>query len=327
MPQLNIVQTGFFKPILDGLDDSGVDLNKLLRSTGLHQFHLEETERYVPVHSMYSLFDTLNRQEGINDLLVPFSQQVELASLSQWGEMIASTPDILTAIQTAVKYDAVVLSHEQAGFEINGNTAKYWQRFTDQQTRGREQADFLSFALAIKGFQLAAGKDWAPLEIHLQSHSAPNLDVLLPPGSNTKILLGQAATAIIFPTSMLAMTMLGDAVPGDLPSEFPPVVTLSSKIDHLLGSLQPDLIPNVGLIAEMTDSSKRTLQRKLAEEEASVSSVIDQWRFKRSLQLLANSETKVKEIYEQLGYANAPNFVRAFRRWTGVSPNAYRDQL
>ena len=32
-------------------------------------------------------------------------------------------------------------------------------------------------------------------------------------------------------------------------------------------------------------------------------------------------------IAERLGYANAPNFERAFKRWTGQSPGAYRDAL
>lgn len=67
MSQLHLVQTGFIRPILDGLENSGVNLNKLLMSSGLRQFHLVGSEQYVPVHSMYSLFDELNRKEGIMD--------------------------------------------------------------------------------------------------------------------------------------------------------------------------------------------------------------------------------------------------------------------
>lgn len=326
MTQLHLVQVGFLRPILDGLKDSGVNVRRLLVSSGLNKFHFTDAEQYVPVHSMYSFFDGLNQQEGLDDLMDQFSEQIQLVSLSQWGEMIAYTPDVLTAIQTAVKYDSVVMSHERAGFEISGNNTKYWQRFTDRQNNGREQADFLSFSLAIKGLQLAAGNDWAPLEIHFQSHIAPNLDILLPPGNNTRVLLGQATTAIVFPTSMLAMPMLGGDAPEGLVTDFLPSITLSSKIENLLSSMQPDLIPNMNLLAEMTESSTRTLQRNLAEEDASLSGVIEQWRFKKAIQLLDNPEIKVKDISEQLGYANAPNFVRAFRRWTGISPNGYREQ-
>lgn len=323
---IHIVQVGFLKPVLDGLKDGGASLDRLLVSSGLNKYSLADTEQYVPVHSMYSFFDGINRREGIDDVQDQFQEQIDLVSVSQWGEMIAHTPDVLTAIQTAVKYDSVVLSNEQAGFEINGNTARYWQRFTDQHSKGKEQVDYLSFALAIKGFQIAAGKDWAPLEIHLQSHIAPNLDILLPSGNNTKVLLGQPETAIVFPTSMLTMPMLGKNSPDKLITDFTPSITLSNKIENLLASMRPDLIPNMKLITEMTESSTRTLQRNLSEEDTSLSAVIDKWRFKEAIQLLEKPELRVKDISQQLGYANAPNFVRAFKRWTGVSPNRYHEQ-
>lgn len=327
MTQLHVAQAGFIKPVLDGLENAEVNIKSMLVSSGLNKFNLDDAENYVPVHSMYAFFDELNRQEGIDDCLDVFSEHIHLVSLSQWGEMIAYTPNILTAIKMAVRHDGVVMSHEQAGFEINGKKTIYWQRFTDQHIKGREQVDYLNFALAIKGFQLAAGKDWAPLEIHLQSHVSPNLDVLLPPGNNTKVLLGQAATAIVFPTSMLSMPMLGHDVLNELVTDdFPPLITLSNKIEQLLGSMQPDLIPNAKLIAEMTESSTRTLQRNLAKEDTSLSEVVDQWRLKQAIQLIENSEIKIKDISDRLGYANAPNFLRAFRRWTGVSPNVYREQ-
>jgi len=326
MSQLHIAQAGFIKPVLDGLELAGVNVNRLLVAAGLNRFQLNSAGAYVPVHSMYSLFDELKNQEGIIDVLDQFSEQIELVSLSQWGEMIAYTPDILSAIQMSVKYDAVVLSHEKAGLELKGNRAKYWQRFTDKPSKGREQADFLSFALAIKGFQIAAGVNWAPLEIHLQSHIAPNLDAVLPSGNNTKIRLGQAATAIVFPTSLLAWPMLGQKTTDNQLTEFARTATLSNRIENILNTVQADCILNMSLISEITGAPSRTLQRQLAREKSSISSIIEQWRFKQSIQLLRNTDAKITDISAQLGYANSPNFVRAFRRWTGVSSNRYRDQ-
>lgn len=325
MAEFHIAQVGFFKPILDGLQGAGANINRLMNSSGLDKFQLHDAEHYVPVQSMYSFFDSIYQCEGIMDLLDEFSEQIQLVSLSQWGEMIAFTPDILSSLQLAVQYDGVVMSHERAGYNVNGVTTTYWQRFTDQTTKGREQADFLSFALAIKGFQLAAGNDWAPLEIHLQSSTAPNLDVLLPSGNNTKVFLGQPASAIVFPTTMLALSMLGKDAPRDMLNHYPASITLSSKLENLLDSVRGDLIPNMKLVTEMTELSSRTLQRRLVEEGTSVSGVIDQWRFKKTIQLMRNPRLRIKDISEQLGYANVPNFERAFRRWTNTTPNRYRD--
>lgn len=323
----HITQVGFFKPVLDGLQQAGVSVDRLLRLSDLDKFQLDDVEHYVPVDAMYTLFDEIQRQEGINDLVEQFSEQIDLATLSDWGEMVAYTPDILSALKLATQFSSVVLSHERAGFEINGTTTTYWQRFTDQPAIGREHADFVSFALAVKGFQLTAGPDWAPLEIHLQSHTAPNLDILLPTGSDTKVFLGQPATAIKFPTAMLAMPMLGENTPPQLKADFTKLATLSTKIAHLLDSKQNDLSTNIKLLAEMTNTSTRTLQRNLAEEGTSISDVIDQWRFKKALELLDDPNMRIKDISEQLGYSVVSNFDRTFRRWTNTTPNNYRDLL
>jgi hypothetical protein len=38
-------------------------------------------------------------------------------------------------------------------------------------------------------------------------------------------------------------------------------------------------------------------------------------------------ELSLTEITERLGYSTLPNFARAFRRWTGQTPAAYRRAL
>jgi len=249
MAHLHITQVGFFKPIVDTLVESGANVDRLCQLSGLDRFQLDDPECYVPTHSMYALFEQIKKREGIHDILDQFAEKIRLVSLSEWGEMISFTPDVLTAIQMAVKYDGVVMSQERAGYEVNGTTTKYWQRFIDHSADGREQADFLSFALAINGLRIAGGDEWAPLEIHLQSEIAPNLDRLLPAGSNTKVLLGQDATAVIFPTSMLTMPMLGANTPDEISLDaFSCPSSIAGKIEHLLDAKQTELIPDLNLI-------------------------------------------------------------------------------
>jgi AraC-like DNA-binding protein len=43
-------------------------------------------------------------------------------------------------------------------------------------------------------------------------------------------------------------------------------------------------------------------------------------------ELVEGTDTPQSEIAHQLGYTNQFNFSRAFRRWAGVSPNAFRRQ-
>jgi AraC-like DNA-binding protein len=70
--------------------------------------------------------------------------------------------------------------------------------------------------------------------------------------------------------------------------------------------------------------SERTLKRKLAAHDTTYSAIRDDLRRQRALLLLDNRALSIGEIATKLGYSELPNFTRAFRKWTGQTPAAYR---
>ncbi len=70
--------------------------------------------------------------------------------------------------------------------------------------------------------------------------------------------------------------------------------------------------------------SPRTLRRRLADARVSFSTLLDEARRDRALQLLRSRTVSTKDVAERVGYSNVANFMRAFRRWTGQTPAAYR---
>ena len=56
----------------------------------------------------------------------------------------------------------------------------------------------------------------------------------------------------------------------------------------------------------------------------SYSDLVDEVRLARALALIDDPSIKLWEISRRLGYADAANFDRAFRRWTGHSPSQVR---
>lgn len=75
----------------------------------------------------------------------------------------------------------------------------------------------------------------------------------------------------------------------------------------------------------MVGMSVRTLQRQLHEADLTYSHLIEQVRFDRSVRLLSDPTIKLADVAAELGYTNAANFTRAFRRWAGVSPGDFRN--
>lgn len=91
-----------------------------------------------------------------------------------------------------------------------------------------------------------------------------------------------------------------------------------------LQSRLKDGCPPINQVAEATGISRRSLQRLLAKDHLTYSLLLAQVRFETAVSLLQNPTLKLIEISLELGYTDAANFTRAFKRWTGISPRQFR---
>lgn len=101
--------------------------------------------------------------------------------------------------------------------------------------------------------------------------------------------------------------------------------SLSDRVRALLvcsDGQYPDLVT----AAERLHLSTRTLKRRLAAERSNFGALLDEVRRRDSQQLLLDGERSIEEVALRTGYADPSNFRRAFQRWTGLSPTAYRQK-
>lgn len=82
--------------------------------------------------------------------------------------------------------------------------------------------------------------------------------------------------------------------------------------------------PPLGEIASAMAMSARNLQRTLRDEGTSYQDLLDHARRELALRHLATPEGSAAEVAFLLGFADASAFTRAFRRWTGSTPGAWR---
>lgn len=100
--------------------------------------------------------------------------------------------------------------------------------------------------------------------------------------------------------------------------------TSFESLRHQLQSLLKDGYPCIDRVAEIARTSRRSLQRKLAQDHLSYSLLVEQVRFETAVELLQDPGLSLIDISLELGYANAASFTRAFKRWTGISPSQFR---
>lgn len=84
--------------------------------------------------------------------------------------------------------------------------------------------------------------------------------------------------------------------------------------------------PDLGSTAEKLHLSARTLKRRLQESGTSFQALLDEARKRDSLRLLEDPTLTLEVIAARVGYSDPANFTRAFRKWTGITPSAYRNR-
>ena len=79
-------------------------------------------------------------------------------------------------------------------------------------------------------------------------------------------------------------------------------------------------------VAHRVAMSTRTVQRRLEEAGTSYQQVVDDVRAAMATSLLRDRTRSIIDVAFELGYADLKGFYRAFRRWTGATPAAWRAQ-
>ena len=126
----------------------------------------------------------------------------------------------------------------------------------------------------------------------------------------------------------LADQALGDAVPEPLiAGSADQAATLADSLQQAFASLLPAVHPSIEVAAEMAELGPRTLRRRLAQEGPSWRAVVDRARVEACLRLLRDPERPLSQVAAALGYSDQAHLTRAFRRWMGECPSAYRRRL
>lgn len=99
---------------------------------------------------------------------------------------------------------------------------------------------------------------------------------------------------------------------------------LAARVRGAVAAELPGREPTLATVARRLGTSPRTLQRRLEAAGASFASVADGVRRERAEDALRAPDVSIAEVSWLVGFAEQSAFARAFRRWTGVAPSAWR---
>jgi AraC-like DNA-binding protein len=101
--------------------------------------------------------------------------------------------------------------------------------------------------------------------------------------------------------------------------------SISARVRRLLLENQAGF-PSLQVAARLLHMTPRTLHRRLVDEDTSFRELLESVRHLLAVEHLKSDRFSVEELAYRLGYTDLANFRRAFKRWEGIAPAAYRAQ-
>ena len=106
--------------------------------------------------------------------------------------------------------------------------------------------------------------------------------------------------------------------------ELPEEQAFDRKVRVQISQALSEGVPSVSDIASRLGLSARTLQRRLSEQGFAFGELVDHSRRDLAERLLRQSDYALAEVAFLTGFAEQSTFTRAFKRWRGETPAAYR---
>jgi AraC-like DNA-binding protein len=316
-------------PYADVLHAHGVSVSRLLTRANLPSNCLDDPETLIPAVCEGPFRELVAQNTGYPNITLEACQALEVEHLGDFGQALLKGPTVAASLHKFCKL--VGCESSNVSFELHplsGGHLWFDARLLSVTTSGKWHNNLYLISWMLKIAQLA-DPTWSPAEILIGSKATlaryEAIEIL---GATAR--LEQNRTGFVVPASILALPVGRNSAQvriknADLWSTAP-ATTYVGSLKQVIRSYADDTWLNIDQVSEVTDNSVRTLQRRLATEQETWSSLVQQCRAEMAADLLENTDASIAEIADRLGYRNQTNFSRGFYRWAKVSPREFRKQ-
>ena len=270
-----------------------------------------------PERLLWRYFAFVDRTSADWNFGLVSGDQFRLTDFGSFGRGLELGLTLHQTIQRLVETVGSVSSHAQFWLADDKHDQNFVWLCRDGMRRlaefdvGRRQAEQFTVLMMLKLIRQAAGDSWRPSHVSLQMAPDESLEDHEAFAKST-LRFNAECTAIAVPRRMLALTNLSwQADP------------TSAEWRNRLSLFWNGSPPLLDEAAAMLGTSPRTLQRRLHDDGLTYEAILDQMRLERAVDLLGTPMTLV-EVASRVGYADQAHFTRAFKRWTGITPGAWR---
>lgn len=323
--------------MLRALEDEGHPLDDLLAGTDVTREELYSAGAETSWSDFRTIVGNALRLTGNPSLGLWYGRQLKLASMGLLGFAAISSPTLAEAATLLTRYAALRVQHIRAELEylpVGPDEDLVPSVRIDEVANHNGIREFLTEA-AIRFFadaaRLCAGDALTGLRFDV-NYDEPDywkdVDFEYPVrfGMPVVRIYADSLFTPLVQGDRAAMRAMEQMLEQQLELE-QGQRSLVARARDALGRVyraQSQDLPAASEMARLLGCSLRSFRRALADEDTNYRAILSEFRREQAEQALIDGNASVSSIGARLGYRDEANFRRAFRRWTGKSPGAFR---
>ena len=312
----------------------GGDASLLASQVGLAEKDLELDELSVTPSSLASLVRGACDQLADPHAALRFPFEVPMRRYDAVALALRSARTAREVLTLTMRYAPLVFPQLEVSIEERDGELRFGARVQGHPRGLGIGVDELVLGFVV-GHARRGGALVVPRRAWLTSARPRSLEPLLFTLETTDLAFGCEDTGLAIdvatadrelpgadPLMLVTAEQLADAALARAPRAGAFASTVGTRIEALLTS-----DPSVEAIAAALKMSPRTLQRRLEDEGTRFSSVLELARERVARRGLDDRARSLGEVAFQTGFADLASFSRAFKKWTGIPPGAYRRRV
>lgn len=318
-----------------GLEDYGVEYRPLFLEAGMDPALLQDPNARYHYTRIARLFHLAVEATGDDCFGLNASRHWHPTTLHALGYAWLASHTLKEALERLERYLKIVSNAGRLNLLREDDT--FLVRFVDLLPRqdGIEHPAQIDLALAVLVRMCRASRDggFTPLRVEI-THPRPTCYAKHEAYFACPVVFGAAQDQVWMDAAILEATLpTGNAELARVNDEIVTRYLAQMDRDDIVTRVKvsiTDSLPSGQVtedqIAGKLNLSRRSLQRKLQEQSTSYREVLEETRKELASQYMADQSYSISEITYLLGFSDPSNFNRAFRRWKGVSPRAWRNR-
>jgi len=319
------------RPVIGYLAGRGYDTAALLFDAGIDPAELDDFEARIPHTAAVGLWDVakqLTRDAGIG---IHVAEAIRPGIFGALEYALRTSATFGKGLERLCRYHVFYHDVAEVQLAVRGEHAALSHRLPLPGGAPRVIAEFILTGWLVVARQ-ATGSACTPAEVRFPfpepSDTSEHQRVFGAP-----LRFNHERSELVWPRHVLdlpmlaADSMLQPIVEGQVRAALRNLPSGESAIDAVRGVLAQELCdgePTLEHVATRLHMSVRTLHRRLEDEGASFRRVLADARRELAERHLSDSRLAVGEIAFLLGFSEPSAFRRAFKRWTGQHPAAFR---